>query len=184
MNGGEPQDSDRRAKKGLLIVNTGDGKGKSTAAVGVMARAWARGWNTVVFQFIKSGDWKTGEERLAEHLGIEWHALGDGFTWDSEDIEQSAKINRYAWDKACQALRSGTYDLIILDELTYLLSFGWLNETDVTSELAARPSRTSVVVTGRDAPAGLIELADTVTEMRHVKHAFDAGIIARRGLDY
>jgi len=167
-----------------LLVNTGDGKGKSSAAFGVMARAWARGWRVLVVQFVKSGTWKVGERKLAEHLGIEFHAMGDGFTWESEDLERTADLGRQAWRFAAERLASGDYDLVILDELTYPIRYGWIDEHEVVRALAERPQRTNVVVTGRRAPEGIVEIADTVTEMRKVKHAYDQGIRARKGIEY
>ncbi len=167
-----------------LLVNTGDGKGKSSAAFGVMARAWARGWRVLVVQFLKSGTWKVGERKLADHLGIEFYALGDGFTWESTDLERTAELGRQAWAFAKERLASGEYDLIVLDELTYPIRYGWIAEQDVLDALASRPGRTNVVVTGRSAPEGLIGLADTVTEMRKIKHAYDQGFKARKGIEY
>jgi cob(I)alamin adenosyltransferase len=167
-----------------VLVNTGDGKGKSSSAFGVVVRAWARGWRVVVIQCIKSGDWQTGEAKLADHLGIEWHALGDGFTWDSDDLEHTASLGRQAWDKAAAMLGSGDYDLVVLDELTYTISFGWVPIDDVVAAIETRAPNTNVVITGRDAPPELVEIADTVTEMRNVKHAFDAGLPARKGIEY
>lgn len=167
-----------------VIVNTGDGKGKSSSAFGVMGRAWARGWRVGVVQFIKSEDWNTGERKLADHLGVEWHTLGDGFTWESTDLDETAAKGVAAWTAATEMLASGRYDLLILDELTYAISFGWVPVAEVVEALRTRADGTNVVITGRDAAPELIELADTVTEMRKVKHAFDQGIRARRGLEY
>lgn len=168
----------------LLLLHTGDGKGKSSSAFGVMGRAWARGWRSAVVQFIKGPDWKTGEQKLAAHLGIEWHTLGDGFTWESQDLDESGAKNQHAWALAKTLLASGNYDLVILDELTYVINYGWVDITDVITALRNRASRTSVVVTGRDAPEALVEIADTATEMRNIKHAFDSGKKAVRGIDY
>lgn len=168
----------------LVIINTGDGKGKSSSAFGVMSRAWARGWNTCVIQFIKSEAWRTGEKKLADHLGVEWWSLGDGFTWDSTDMDETEAHGRRAWEVAAAKLRSGEYDLLILDELTYIVTFGWVPVADVVEAVRHRAPRTNVVITGRDAHPDLIALADTVTEMRKVKHAYDAGIQARRGLEF
>lgn len=178
-----PLPSTRRAES-LLLVNTGDGKGKSSAAFGVMIRAVARGWPVAVVQFVKSSDWKVGEETIGRQLGVEWHALGDGFTWDSDDLEHDRSLARAAWQRAAELIASGAHRLVVLDELTYLWNWGWIDGDDVLRVLRERPSTTNVVVTGRDAPAALIELADTVTEMRNVKHAFDSGIAAKRGIDY
>jgi cob(I)alamin adenosyltransferase len=167
-----------------LIVNTGDGRGKSSSAFGMMGRAWARGWSTAVVQFIKGPDWKTGEQALGAHLGVTWHVLGDGFTWDVDDLDASKAHNLHAWDVAQGLLGSGEHDLVILDELTYLLEWGWLDVEAVLSSLRARSRKTHVVITGRNAPEPLLQLADTVTEMHNHKHAFESGIPAKKGLEY
>jgi cob(I)alamin adenosyltransferase len=168
----------------LVLVNTGDGKGKSSAAFGVMGRAWARGWRVGVVQVIKSGQWNTGEQKLGEHLGVDWWCLGDGFTWESTDLDETEAKGRHAWQVAREKLASGDYDLLILDELTYAMTFGWVPVEDVVAGIRERAPHTNVIVTGRDAPAELIELADTVSDVRMVKHAFDKGVTARRGLEY
>jgi cob(I)alamin adenosyltransferase len=168
----------------IVIVNTGHGKGKSSAAFGVMGRGWARGWNVGVVQFIKSPKWKTGERKLADKLEIEWHTMGDGFTWESDDLDETAARGRQAWELARQKLTSGDYDLVILDELTYAVSYGWVPVEEVVATLRDRSSKTNVVITGRDAPPEIIDAADTVTEMRKVKHAFDKGITAKKGIEY
>ena len=168
----------------LVLVNTGDGKGKSTSAFGTALRAVARGWKVGVVQFLKSGEWKVGEESVGRGLGIDWWALGDGFTWDSEDMEESEAIAREAWASARERVDSDEYDLLILDEITYPVNWGWIEIDEVLGAIAARPARLNLILTGRDAPAELIEVADTVTEMRKVKHAYEAGVMARRGIDY
>jgi cob(I)alamin adenosyltransferase len=168
----------------LVIVNTGEGKGKSTAAFGTALRAVARGWKVGVIQFLKSGEWRVGEESVGRDLGMDWWALGDGFTWDSEDMEESEAIAREAWSVARERIGSGEYDLVILDEVTYPINWGWIPLDEVIHVVTHRPERVNLVLTGRDAPAGLIEVADTVTEMHKVKHAFDRGVMARRGIDY
>jgi cob(I)alamin adenosyltransferase len=168
----------------IVIVNTGYGKGKSSAAFGVMGRGWARGWRVGVVQFIKSGKWQTGERKLADHLGIEWHTLGDGFTWESTDMDETIAKGRHAWEVASAKLASGDFDLLILDELTYAMKYGWVDVADVVAGIQGRAPKTNVVVTGRDAPAEIIELADTVTEMVKVKHAYDQGIKAKKGIEY
>ncbi|HZT65491.1 MAG TPA: cob(I)yrinic acid a,c-diamide adenosyltransferase [Acidimicrobiales bacterium] len=168
----------------VVLVNTGHGKGKSSAAFGVMARGWARGWNVAVVQFVKGGKWKTGERKLADHLGIEWHTLGDGFTWESTDLDETAAKGRHAWEVARQKLASGQYQLLILDELTYAAKYGWVPVAEIVAGITERSPKTNVVVTGRDAPAELVELADTVTEMRVVKHAYERGIKAIKGIEY
>lgn len=171
-------------RESLILVNTGHGKGKSSAAFGVMSRGWARGWTVGVVQFVKSGKWKTGERKLADHLGIEWHTLGDGFTWESTDLDETAAKGRHAWDVTKEKLSSGTYDLLILDEITYAMKYGWVPVAEVVAGLQARNPRTNVVLTGRDAPEEIIEIADTVTEMRKIKHAYDRGITGRKGIEY
>jgi cob(I)alamin adenosyltransferase len=180
-------DSGRRARvrvPSLVLLNTGHGKGKSSAAFGVMGRAWARGWKVGVVQFVKGGKWQVGERKLAEHLGIEWSVMGDGFTWESTDIDETVAKGRYAWEVARQKLASGDYDMLILDEITYAITYGWIAADDVADTIRARAPRTNVVITGRDAAPELVEVADTVTEMRKVKHAYDRGINARKGIEY
>jgi cob(I)alamin adenosyltransferase len=176
----------RRVARGesIVLLNTGHGKGKSSAAFGVMARGWARGWRVGVVQFIKGGKWKTGERKLADHLGVEWHTLGDGFTWESTDLDETAAKGRHAWDVAAGKLASGDYDLLILDELTDAVKYEWVPVEEVVAGIRNRAEGTNVVMTGRDAADELVELADTVTEMRKVKHAYDAGITALRGIEY
>ena len=172
------------ARPSIVLVNTGYGKGKSSAAFGVMARGWARGWTVGVVQFVKGGKWKTGERKLADHLGVEWHTMGDGFTWESSDLDRTAEMGRQAWAAAAAKLASADYDLLILDELTYVMKYGWVAVEDVVAGVTARAPRTSVVITGRDAPDEIVEIADTVTEMRKVKHAYDRGIGAVKGIEY
>jgi len=168
----------------LLLVNTGDGKGKSTAAFGTAIRGVARGWKVAVVQFLKSGDWSVGEEKIGRQIGIEWWALGDGFTWDSEDMEESEAVARAAWGQARDLIVAGEHDLVVLDEVTYPVNWGWVALEDVLDTLRDRPPNVNVIITGRDAPAEIVDLADTVTEMRKVKHAYDSGVMARRGIDY
>ncbi len=168
----------------VVLLNTGHGKGKSSAAFGVMSRGWARGWKVAVVQFVKGGKWKTGERKLADHLGIEWHTLGDGFTWESTDLDETAAKGRHAWAVAREKLASGDYQLLILDEITYAVKFGWVDGADVAAGVRDRAPRTNVVLTGRDAAPELVEVADTVTEMRKLKHAYDRGIKAIKGIEY
>jgi cob(I)alamin adenosyltransferase len=168
----------------LVLVNTGEGKGKSSAAMGVMARGWARGWRVAVVQFIKSGKWKTGEQKLADHLGVEWNSLGDGFTWESTDLDETEAKGRHAWGVAKKKITSGDYDLVILDEATYAMTYGWIDTADVADTIRNRAPKTNVVITGRDCPDEIVELADTVTEMRKVKHAYDRGILAKKGIEF
>lgn len=168
----------------MVIVNTGEGKGKSTAAFGTMLRAAARGWKVCVIQFIKSGKWKVGEQQAAISLGVEWWSIGDGFTWDSKNMERSEAIAREAWEVSKQKIASGDYGLIILDEITYPITWGWIDVGEVVGAIRGRPKALNVIITGRDAAPELIELADTVTEMKNRKHAFDSGIRAIRGIDF
>ena len=168
----------------LVLVNTGDGKGKSTAAFGTAMRAVARGWKVAVVQFLKSGEWSVGEEKIGRQVGIDWWALGDGFTWDSENMDESQAIASEAWRKAREVIDSGEYRLVVLDEVTYPINWGWILLEEVLTVIGDRPETVNLVLTGRDAPAELIEIADTVTEMVKVKHAFDRGVAAKRGIDY
>ncbi len=167
-----------------MLVHTGDGKGKSTSAFGTAMRAVARGWNVAVIQFLKSGDWKVGEEKVGRDLGIDWWTIGDGFTWDSKNLEESEAISREAWRTAREKIESGAYQLVVLDEITYPINWGWIPLDEVIGALRDRPDTVNLILTGRDAPQQLIDLADTVTEMRKIKHAFDRGVMARRGIDY
>ncbi|MEM7092591.1 MAG: cob(I)yrinic acid a,c-diamide adenosyltransferase [Actinomycetota bacterium] len=168
----------------IVLINTGDGKGKSSSAFGVMSRGWARGWTVGVVQFVKSGKWKIGERKLADHLGIEWHALGDGFTWESTDMDETIAKGRHAWSVAKEKLASGDYQLLILDELTYTMKYGWVDVAEVVEGITDRAPGTNVVITGRGCPQELIDIADTVTEMQKVKHALDQGIKAMKGIEY
>ena len=180
----DPRPDGLRGADSLVIVNTGNGKGKSSSAFGMMIRGVARGWNVAVVQFIKSGDWKVGEEKIGRQLGVDWHAFGEGFTWDSDDMSNDIAHARDGWNKAVELLHAGEHQLVIFDELTYLSSFGWLPIGDVIAAISARPSHVNVIVTGRDAAPELIAIADTVTEMVEVKHAYQQGIRAMRGIDY
>jgi cob(I)alamin adenosyltransferase len=180
----EPPEKATIRAPSVVIVNTGDGKGKSTAAFGTLVRAVARGWKVCVIQFLKSGEWQVGEEKVARGLGVDWWAMGDGFTWDSADMEQSEAIAGEAWRTAKEKINSALYDLVVLDEITYPINWGWIATSDLVETIRNRPEKVSLILTGRDASESLIEVADTVTEMRKVKHAFDQGVMARRGIDY
>jgi len=168
----------------VVIVNTGDGKGKSTAAFGVVMRAVARGWRVCVIQFLKSDKWHTGEQEMAQRLGVDFNPLGDGFTWDSDDLDASRKHAVVAWDAAKRAIASGEYNLVVVDEITYPMNWEWISTDDVVQTITSRPSSVNIVATGRDAPDELIAIADTATEMRKIKHAYDEGVRARRGIDF
>ncbi len=168
----------------LVIVNTGDGKGKSTAAFGMVMRAVARDWKVCVIQFIKSDKWRVGEEKISRSLGVEWLKGGDGFTSDSNDLDVSRQVAESAWQRARAIIEGGEFDFVVLDEVTYPMNWGWIDSVEVITCLAQRPGHVNVVATVRDAPEELVEIADTVTEMRNVRHAFDKGIKARRGIDF
>ncbi|HWQ28977.1 MAG TPA: cob(I)yrinic acid a,c-diamide adenosyltransferase [Dehalococcoidia bacterium] len=170
--------------KSLVLVNTGNGKGKTTAALGVMFRAWGRGLRVCMLQFIKTATSNYGEHRAAKKVGIEIIPLGGGFTWLSKDIERDKALARELWEQSRARIASGEYDLVVLDEFTYPLIYGWLSVEDVIETLRARPEHVSVIITGRDAPQALIDFADTVTEMREVKHPYQKGITALAGIDY
>lgn len=171
-------------QRSLVLLNTGDGKGKSTAAFGVVMRSVARGWRVSVIQFIKSGKWKVGEEQVARRLGVDWAKTGDGFTWLSDDLERSRARAGAAWELAAGTLAAGEHQLVVLDEITYPLNWGWIDSEDVLSAIRDRPEHVNVILTGRDAPPALVDVADTVTEMVKVRHAYDRGVRAKRGLDF
>jgi cob(I)alamin adenosyltransferase len=181
----DPRPDSLKVAKSLVLVNTGDGKGKSTAAFGVILRAVAQGWKVAVVQFLKSGEWQVGEEKTAtELLGVDWFAIGEGFTWDSSDLSEDEARAQAAWARAQELIRAGDHRLVVLDEITYPMNWGWIDGADVVDTIRSRPERVNVIATGRDAPAELVDLADTVTEMRSVKHAYDSGIAAKKGIDY
>jgi len=179
----KPYEKPEGERRGLVIVNTGDGKGKSTAAFGLALRAHGRGKAVKIYQFMKVPSARFGEHRMFEQIGIPIEGLGDGFSWKSQDLERSAQLARDGWARARAAILSGEHFLVVLDEITYPLLYGWLPLDDVLQALRERPRDVHVVLTGRRAPPELIELADTVTEMRMVKHAFQAGIPAQRGIE-
>ncbi len=179
----KPYEKPEGERRGLLIINTGDGKGKSTAAFGLALRAHGRGKAVKIFQFMKVPSARFGEHRMFEEIGIPIEGLGDGFSWKSQDLERSAQLARDGWARAAAAITSGEHFLVVLDEITYPLIYGWLPLEDVLRVLQERPREVHVVLTGRRAPLELVELADTVTEMQMVKHAFQAGIPAQRGIE-
>jgi cob(I)alamin adenosyltransferase len=172
------------AERGVLLVNTGNGKGKSSAAFGVAARALGHGLQVAVVQFVK-GRTDTGEEAILGRLpGVRWHVMGEGFTWETQDAGRDAAAARAAWDVAAAYLRDPGIGLVLLDELTYAFKYQWLPLDEVLAAFAARPPMQHVIVTGRAAPEALIDAADTVTEMQPVKHAFKAGIKAMPGMEF
>jgi cob(I)alamin adenosyltransferase len=149
-----------------------------------MLRAVSAGWRVAVVQFLKSGRWRTGEEEAARRLGVDWWSLGDGFTWDSKDMAETRAAAREAWRSASELIRAGEHRLVILDEVTYPMTWGWIDNREVVETIRSRPPEVSVVATGRDAPDELREIADTVTEMVSRKHAFDRDIGAMRGIEF
>jgi cob(I)alamin adenosyltransferase len=179
-----PSESPQEKKRGLAIVYTGHGKGKTTAALGLVFRALGRGMRVGMVQFIK-GKWKTGERLFAEKLpGLDFHVMGLGFTWESDDLAQDKAAAVAAWEKGRELLASGEHDVVVLDELTYTIHFSWIDLDDVLAAIRARPPHVHVVVTGRDAPEALVAAADLVTEMRPIKHPYEQGIPAQIGVDF
>jgi len=173
-----------KKRKALVIVYTGNGKGKTTAALGMLLRAWGRGMKVCMLSFIKQETANFGEERAARKLGIELIPLGGGFTWLSKDIEKDKALARRCWELCKEKIASGEYDIVVLDEITYPITYGWLDVDEVIAVLRDRPANLHVVITGRDAHEKLIEYADLVTEMREVKHPFESGTRAQPGVDF
>ncbi len=171
-------------KKGLVIVNTGKGKGKTTAAMGLLLRAWGQGLRVCMLQFIKARTANWGEEKAARKMGMEIIPLGGGFTWLSDNIEHDKALAREGWEICRQKMLSGNYDLVVLDELTYVLKYGWLSWEDVRDTLDQRPAGMHVVVTGRYAPPELVAYADLVSEIIEVKHPYHAGVKAQKGIEF
>jgi cob(I)alamin adenosyltransferase len=172
-------------RTGLVLVNTGHGKGKTTAALGVLLRAWGRGMRVCMIQFIKAETGNWGEIRAAHTLGLEWHTLGDGFTWRSQDLEASAAKARQGWGLAQEKIAGGAYDLIVLDELTYVFHQGWLEIGQVVGWLQQhKPPTLHLIITGRDAPEELVAYADLVSDMREIKHPYQRGIKAQPGIEF
>jgi cob(I)alamin adenosyltransferase len=170
-------------RRGLVIVHTGNGNGKSTAAFGLALRAHGRGKAVKIYQFMKVPSARFGEHRVFEQLGVPIEGLGDGFSWKSRDLEHSAHLAREGWARAQATLRAGEHFLVVLDEIMYPLRYGWVALAPVLQALRERPAHVHVLLTGRNAPAELIELADTVTDMSPVKHHFQAGVPAQRGIE-
>jgi cob(I)alamin adenosyltransferase len=182
-----PTDHPRRAggeRRGVVLLHTGHGKGKSTAAFGLALRAHGRGQRVKVYQFVKVPGARFGEHRVFEQLGIPIEGLGDGFSWKSRDLERSAQLARDGWARADATLRAGEHGMVVLDEITYPLRYGWIALDAVLQCLRERPPAVHVVLTGRDAPQELIDAADTVTEMALVKHHHQAGVPAQRGIEH
>ncbi|MGX1856429.1 cob(I)yrinic acid a,c-diamide adenosyltransferase [Dietzia sp. NPDC055340] len=187
----------QRRNRPLVMVHTGPGKGKSTAAFGLAMRAWNQGWDIGVFQFVKSAKWKIGEQSVMERLGqlhtetgeggpVEWHKMGSGWSWSRKDgtEEDHAADAAEGWAEIKRRLAAEQHDLYLLDEFTYPIKWGWVDAADVAETLAARPGRQHVVITGRDADPRVLEVADLVTEMGKVKHPMDAGQKGQRGIEW
>jgi len=172
-------------RRGRVLVHTGEGKGKSSSAFGTAFRAAGWGMRVCVIQFIK-GQWQTGEQRAAERFdNLEWHALGDGFTWDTKNPEQDRRTTRRIWRFSQEKIESEAYDLVVLDEINYCCGYGWLSGGEVAAFIRGRKATwVHLILTGRKAPREVVEVADTVTEMRLVKHAFDQGIVAQKGIEF
>jgi cob(I)alamin adenosyltransferase len=169
---------------GWLLVYTGNGKGKTTAALGLVLRALGRGLRVAVVQFIK-GKWKTGERVFAEKVPeLTFLVMGEGFTWDSDDLSRDRRAAERAWAKAAELVAAGEHEVVVLDEITYAIHYGFISLASVVDALRSRPSHVNVVVTGRNAPQELCDLADLVTEMKAVKHPFERGEKARAGIDF
>ena len=170
-------------EKGLLLIHTGNGKGKSSAAFGMVVRALGHGMRVAVAQFIK-GRSDTGEEAfLRQQPNVTWLVLGEGFTWDTQDLAHDIETAQRGWSKARAFLQDPSIDLVVLDELTYPVSYGWIDLASVLEDLKKRPAMQHVIITGRNAPKAFCEEADTVTEFCNVKHAYYSGIKAQRGID-
>lgn len=172
-------------RKGLIIVHTGGGKGKSTAAFGTAIRALGHGYHVAIVQFIK-GKWKTGERSFLKQFGdrCRMMSIGDGFTWDTQNFEQDVKTAERAWDKCRAFLNDPAYQLVIFDEINYVMKYNFLDAGEVIKELQSKPHDKHVILTGNGAPKKLIELADLVTEMKCIKHPYEQGIKAQPGIDY
>jgi len=187
----------QRRNQPVLAVHTGDGKGKSTAAFGLALRGWNQGWRIGVFQFVKSAKWRIGEQTVLERLGrlheetgeggpVEWHKMGSGWSWSRRrgSAEDHAADAAEGWAEIRRRLAEQTHDLLILDEFTYPINWGWVDVEDVVAALRDRPGRQHVIITGRRAAPELLEAADLVTEMTKVKHPMDAGRKGQRGIEW
>ncbi len=180
-----PANAGARRRQGLVIVNTGDGKGKTTAALGVLFRAWGRDFNVRMFQFIKHSTANFGEHRAAKKIGLPIESLGDGFTWLSKDMDETTALAVAQWERCREAIVRGDEDIIVLDEFTYAMHYGWIEVSEVIETLRRRPEQVHVIITGRSAPQELIDYADLVTEMKLVKHPYeDQGIEAQPGIEF
>ncbi|MBU4260333.1 MAG: cob(I)yrinic acid a,c-diamide adenosyltransferase [Proteobacteria bacterium] len=181
----EHQTGNKGERRGLVLLHTGDGKGKSTAAFGQALRAAGQGLQVCIVQFIKAQD-QTGEAKafqaLADH--VEFHVKGSGFTWQQKNKDEVIRVARQAFDFAREKIMSGRYDMVVLDELTYLLSYGMVDEAEVLDLIRNRPAGLHLVITGRDASEKLVDAADLVSEVRMIKHPYAAGVMAQKGIEF
>ena len=175
----------RDRRRGLIVVNTGEGKGKSSSAFGMVFRAAGWGLKICVIQFIK-GQWQTGEQKAAERFdNIEWHALGDGFTWDTKNPEQDIKTSRAIWEFSQQKIQSGDFDVVLLDEINYCCGYHWISGQEIADFITIhKPTWQHLILTGRNAAPEVVAIADTVTDMTMVKHAYQQGIKAEQGIEF
>ncbi len=177
--------SRQKVKQGLVIVNTGYGKGKTTAALGILLRAWGREMRVGGIQFFKHNTANFGEIKATKRMGIEQTPMGDGFTWTSRDMDETQAKALHGWEVAKQKITSGLYDIFLMDEFTYVMHFGWLDSQQVVAWLREnKPPALHLIITGRDAPDVLIDYADLVTEMKLIKHPYDQGIKAQPGIEF
>ncbi len=178
------QQAELSSADSLVLVNTGHGKGKSTAAFGTVLRAVALEWPVAVIQYLKSGNWNTGEEKVCRGLGVEWFSAGDGFSWESSDLDESQAKAVAAWEFSRRLVADDQHRLVVLDEISYPMSWGWIDPVDVAATVANRPAKVNVILTGRDMAQEVVDIADTVTEMVKVKHPFDNQVRAKKGIDF
>ncbi len=187
----------QRRNRPLLVVHTGDGKGKSTAAFGLALRGWNQGWNIGVFQFVKSAKWRIGEQTVLERLGalheetgeggpVQWNKMGSGWSWSRKqgEADDHEAAGREGWEEVKRRLADESHDLLVLDEFTYLMKWGWVDVDEVVTTLRDRPGHQHVIITGRGADPRLVEIADLVTEMTKVKHPMDAGQKGQKGIEW
>lgn len=172
-----------QVEKGLVVVITGNGKGKTTSGFGTIARAVGHDQKCAVAQFIK-GTWDNGEKNLLEKLGVSFHVMATGFTWETQDKQKDTQAAQQVWLECKKILQDESIDVVLLDEITYMVTYGYIELDELIQAIGSRPREQSVVLTGRAAHRSLIELADTVSEVRNIKHAFEVGVKARKGIDW
>jgi len=176
--------SETRENKGLVLIYTGNGKGKTTAALGQLLRV--SGWHckAVMFQFIKGSKLKAGEHRAAERFGLDLRPMGAGFTWNEKGLEKAIALSLKQWGNCREAIMSGKFDMIIMDEISYPLTLKWITMSEVVDTIENRPQKLNLVLTGRDMPQEIVDIADLVTEMKEIKHPFTKGVKARKGIEF